>query len=96
MLAGGADPRLSPLTNTEHPKCLLPVANSPAILYALTAVRDAGITSIFVVRHHISALTRCVSLWPERVHWALPNCADKEHSRCAMCGACTAPVCCLQ
>ena len=56
VLAGGEDARLNPLTNAEHPKCLLPVANSPAILYSLMALKNAGITSIFVVRADVSAV----------------------------------------
>lgn len=49
VLAGGIEPRLIPLTNSEHPKCLLPVANSPVILYSLTALKQAGITTVLVV-----------------------------------------------
>jgi Nucleotidyl transferase len=50
VLAGGEDKRLNPLTSAEQPKCLLPVANSPAILYSLHALHRAGIDSVFVVR----------------------------------------------
>lgn len=50
ILAGGEDSRLNPLTSAEQPKCLLPVANLPAIQYSLTVLRKAGITSVFVAR----------------------------------------------
>eukprot|EP01025_Chloroclados_australasicus_P067761 TRINITY_DN93936_c0_g1_i1.p2 TRINITY_DN93936_c0_g1~~TRINITY_DN93936_c0_g1_i1.p2 ORF type:complete len:102 (+),score=9.32 TRINITY_DN93936_c0_g1_i1:142-447(+) len=49
ILAGGVDTRLSPLTDPEHPKCLLPVANSPILLSPLLAAKRAGITNVFVV-----------------------------------------------
>lgn len=50
VLAGGHDARLNPLTNADQPKCLLPVANAPALSYSLTALQKAGITAVFVVR----------------------------------------------
>eukprot|EP00892_Ulva_mutabilis_P010449 jgi/Ulvmu1/7777/UM004_0006.1 len=49
VLAGGIDPRLNPLCTSDHPKCLLPVANSPVLLYSLMALKHAGITSVLVV-----------------------------------------------
>lgn len=50
VLAGGIDPRLTPLSTSDHPKCLLPVANSPVLLYSLMALNHAGIMSVLVVR----------------------------------------------
>lgn len=50
VLAGGIDPRLTPLSTSDHPKCLLPVANSPVLLYSLMALKHAGIMSVLVVR----------------------------------------------
>lgn len=49
VLAGGIDPRLTPLSTSDHPKCLLPVANSPVLLYSLMALKHAGIMSVLVV-----------------------------------------------
>lgn len=49
VLAGGIDPRLTPLCTSDHPKCLLPVANSPVLLYSLMALKHARITSVLVV-----------------------------------------------
>jgi NDP-sugar pyrophosphorylase family protein len=43
--------RLHPLTNADQPKCLLPVANAPALSYSLTALQKVGITTVFVVRY---------------------------------------------
>jgi NDP-sugar pyrophosphorylase family protein len=57
VLAGGGEPRLHPLTGPEHPKCLLPVANSPVILYSLTALKQSGITSVLVVRRCLPVVT---------------------------------------
>lgn len=50
VLAGGQDTRLNPLTNADHPKCLMPVANVPALSYALSAIQATGIQTVFVVR----------------------------------------------
>jgi NDP-sugar pyrophosphorylase family protein len=50
VLAGGTEPRLAPLTSSENPKCLLPVANSPVILFSLKALKQAGISTVLVVR----------------------------------------------
>ncbi|WP_455286393.1 glucose-1-phosphate thymidylyltransferase [[Eubacterium] cellulosolvens] len=57
ILHGGAGTRLRPLTHTG-PKQLIPIANKPMSLYAVEALRDAGITEIAIVLG---------SLAPERV-----------------------------
>jgi len=48
ILHGGAGTRLRPLTHTG-PKQLIPIANKPMSLYALEALKDAGITDIAIV-----------------------------------------------
>lgn len=48
ILHGGAGTRLRPLTHTG-PKQLIPIANKPMSLYALEALREAGITEIAIV-----------------------------------------------
>jgi glucose-1-phosphate thymidylyltransferase len=48
ILAGGKGTRLRPITHTG-PKQLVPVANRPILEYAVTDLRDAGITDIAVV-----------------------------------------------
>jgi translation initiation factor eIF-2B subunit epsilon len=49
VLAGGEDTRLHPLTSSDNPKCLLPVANVPALLYSLVALQKANVAVVFVV-----------------------------------------------
>jgi glucose-1-phosphate thymidylyltransferase len=48
ILHGGAGTRLRPLTHTG-PKQLIPIANKPMSLYAIEALRDAGVTDIAVI-----------------------------------------------
>jgi glucose-1-phosphate thymidylyltransferase len=48
VLHGGAGTRLRPLTHTG-PKQLIPIANKPMSLYAIEALRDAGVTDIAIV-----------------------------------------------
>jgi glucose-1-phosphate thymidylyltransferase len=48
ILSGGRGTRLRPITFTRA-KQLLPIANRPILHYALTSVRDAGITDVGVV-----------------------------------------------
>jgi len=48
ILHGGAGTRLRPLTHTG-PKQLIPIANKPMSLYALEALKGAGITDIAVI-----------------------------------------------
>jgi glucose-1-phosphate thymidylyltransferase len=48
ILHGGAGTRLRPLTHTG-PKQLIPIANKPMSLYALEALKDAGITDIAII-----------------------------------------------
>lgn len=48
ILHGGAGTRLRPLTHTG-PKQLIPIANKPMSLYAIEALREAGITDIAIV-----------------------------------------------
>jgi len=48
ILHGGAGTRLRPLTHTG-PKQLIPIANKPMSLYAIEALRDAGVTEIAIV-----------------------------------------------
>jgi len=57
ILHGGAGTRLRPLTHTG-PKQLIPIANKPMSLYAVEALREAGVTEIAIVLG---------SLAPERV-----------------------------
>jgi glucose-1-phosphate thymidylyltransferase len=48
ILSGGEGSRLRPITHTNA-KQLIPVANTPILFHALSAVRDAGITEVGVV-----------------------------------------------
>ena len=48
VLHGGAGTRLRPLTHTG-PKQLIPIANKPMSLYAIEALKDAGITEICII-----------------------------------------------
>ncbi len=48
ILHGGAGTRLRPLTHTG-PKQLIPIANKPMSLYAVEALKEAGITDIGIV-----------------------------------------------
>jgi glucose-1-phosphate thymidylyltransferase len=48
ILHGGAGTRLRPLTHTG-PKQLIPIANKPMSLYAVEALREAGVTDIAIV-----------------------------------------------
>jgi glucose-1-phosphate thymidylyltransferase len=48
VLHGGAGTRLRPLTHTG-PKQLIPIANKPMSLYAIEALKDAGISEIGIV-----------------------------------------------
>jgi glucose-1-phosphate thymidylyltransferase len=48
VLHGGAGTRLRPLTHTG-PKQLIPIANKPMSLYAIEALREAGVTDIAIV-----------------------------------------------
>lgn len=57
ILHGGAGTRLRPLTHTG-PKQLIPIANKPMSLYAVEALREAGITEIAIILG---------SLFPEKV-----------------------------
>ena len=47
ITAGGRGTRLRPITFTNN-KHLIPIANKPIILYALDALREAGITDIAI------------------------------------------------
>jgi len=51
LLSGGTGSRLRPLTHTG-PKQLVPVANKPVIEYAISDLKEAGITEIGVVLGH--------------------------------------------
>src|ERR1035438_7394066 len=57
VLAGGAVPRLRPITHTSA-KQLLPVANKPVLFYGLEAIRDAGITDVGLVVGDTAAAIR--------------------------------------
>ncbi len=48
ITAGGRGTRLQPITHTRN-KHLIPIANKPILMYALDAVRDAGITDVGIV-----------------------------------------------
>ena len=48
VLHGGAGTRLRPLTHTG-PKQLIPIANKPMSLYAIEALKEAGITDISII-----------------------------------------------
>jgi glucose-1-phosphate thymidylyltransferase len=48
ILHGGAGTRLRPLTHTG-PKQLIPIANKPMSLYALEALKEAGVTEIAII-----------------------------------------------
>ena len=48
ILHGGAGTRLRPLTHTG-PKQLIPIANKPMSLYAIEALKEAGVTDIAVI-----------------------------------------------
>jgi glucose-1-phosphate thymidylyltransferase len=48
ILHGGAGTRLRPLTHTG-PKQLIPIANKPMSLYAIEALREAGVRDIAVI-----------------------------------------------
>ena len=48
ILHGGAGTRLRPLTHTG-PKQLIPIANKPMSLYAIEALREAGVTDIAII-----------------------------------------------
>jgi glucose-1-phosphate thymidylyltransferase len=48
ILHGGAGTRLRPLTHTG-PKQLIPIANKPMSLYAIEALKEAGITEICII-----------------------------------------------
>jgi glucose-1-phosphate thymidylyltransferase len=48
VLHGGAGTRLRPLTHTG-PKQLIPIANKPMSLYAIEALREAGVTDIAII-----------------------------------------------
>jgi glucose-1-phosphate thymidylyltransferase len=48
ILHGGAGTRLRPLTHTG-PKQLIPIANKPMSLYAVEALREAGVTDIAII-----------------------------------------------
>jgi len=48
VLHGGAGTRLRPLTHTG-PKQLIPIANKPMSLYAIEALREAGVTDLAII-----------------------------------------------
>lgn len=52
LLAAGYGERLRPITNFM-PKPLVPVLNVPAVCYALTLLREAGITDVVCNLHHL-------------------------------------------
>lgn len=49
ILAGGTDPALLSLTSPARPKALLPIANTPLLLYQLQMLKSANITSVIIV-----------------------------------------------
>jgi len=52
LLAAGFGERLRPLTD-HIPKPLMPVMNVPAICYAVTLIKEAGITEVVCNLHHL-------------------------------------------
>src|SRR4051812_44606449 len=48
VLAGGTGSRLDPLTRITN-KHLLPVYDKPMVMYAIDALRDAGVTELMLV-----------------------------------------------
>ena len=52
LLAAGYGERLRPITNFM-PKPLVPVLNVPAVCYALTLLKEAGITDVVCNLHHL-------------------------------------------
>src|SRR3954451_6744546 len=48
VLAGGTGSRLDPLTRITN-KHLLPVHDKPMVMYAIDALRDAGVTELMLV-----------------------------------------------
>jgi glucose-1-phosphate thymidylyltransferase len=48
ILHGGAGTRLRPLTHTG-PKQLIPIANKPMSLYAIEALKEAGVTDLAII-----------------------------------------------
>jgi choline kinase len=52
LLAAGMSSRLRPLTD-DRPKCLLPVAGTPILQRAVTALRTSGITELVVVTGYL-------------------------------------------
>ncbi len=51
ITAGGRGTRLRPITHTKN-KHLIPIAGKPLIVYAIEALKDAGITDIGITYNH--------------------------------------------
>ena len=60
VLAGGTGSRLDPLTRITN-KHLLPVDDRPMVMYAIEALREAGVTELMVVTggDHVGISTAC-------------------------------------
>ena len=66
LLAAGVGSRLRPITN-HIPKCLVPIDRKPLLSYWLDALFGAGISSILINVHYLSAqVTAFLASRPDR------------------------------
>lgn len=75
LLAAGLGERLRPLT-ASMPKPLVPVMNVPALCYAITLLKEAGVTEVVCNLHHLRGSVR--RFFSEHEHFGISIVLSEE------------------